>query len=304
VNRTSSIGLALLVAAACCTSANAATQRAPSPSTALEIYRSDAAALLADELVPRLERGRGSRSDVPRFTVTVVPSRDPLRLDLETRPDGTVALAISAGFVLFSDALVDAEVLGRLANQRPEVQRYFDDIVAFAGIATRTGAERNSPGPFYARLGWKKTLYDVTYASAEYQQTRSEVFIQAITWIVAHAVVAATRGEGHETDRIAAEWLAQSGFAPLPNVGMTMLYFAARDPAETRPLAWRCRARVTLETGVEAVEALRARGAALPTEIPENLLARGKELAIETAPADTCTHPRHDVPSPRRSEPK
>lgn len=301
MNRTRTTWLALIVAAACGASANAATPGAPSPGTALEIYRRDAAALLAGELVPRLERGRAARSEVPPFTVNVVPSRDPLRLDVETRTDATVAVSISAGFVLFADAMADAEVLGRLANQRPEVQRYFDDIVAFAGVATRKRAERNSPGPFYARLGWKKTLYDVTYASAEYQQTRSEVFIQAITWIVAHAVVAATQGEGHESDRIAAEWLAQSGFAPLPNVGMTMLYFAARDPAETRPAAWRCRARVTLETGVEAVEALRARSVALPKEIPDDLLARGKQLAIETAPSGRCTHPKH--PSPAEVKP-
>lgn len=297
MNRTRTTWLALIVAAMCGSPAIAATNRVPPPETALEIYRADAAALLGDDLVPRLERGRAARSDVPRFVVAVVPSRDPLRLDLETRQDGTVAVSISAGFVLFADAMADAEVLGRLANQRPEVQRYFDDIVAFAGVATRNGAERNSPGPFYARLGWKKTLYDVTYASAESQQTRSEVFIQAITWIVAHAVVAATQSEGHESDRIAAEWLAQSGFAPLPNVGMTMLYFAARDPAETRPAAWRCRARVTLETGVEAVEALRARSVALPKEIPDDLLARGKQLAIETAPSGRCTHPKHTSPA-------
>jgi len=270
----------------------AATGR-PSPETALDIYRRDAAALLADELVPRLERGRVARKDVPPFDVTVLPSRDPLRLDVQRRADGTIDVAISAGFVLFSDALVDAEVLGRLATQRPEVQRYFDDIVTFAGVATRTGAEERSPGPFYTRLGWKKTLYDVTYASPEYQQTRSEVFVQAITWVVAHAVVAATRGEGHETDRVAGEWLAQSGFAPLPNVGMTMLYFAARDPTETRPSSWRCSTRRTLETGVEAVEALRVRGVVLPKEIPVDLLARGKQLAAETAPGESCAHPSH-----------
>jgi hypothetical protein len=265
----------------------------PPRDTALEIYRRDAAGLLAEELLPRLERGRLTTRDVPAFSVAVVPSRDPLRLDVQSRPDGTVDVVLSAGFVLFSDALVDAEVLGRLANQRPAVQRYFDDITTFAGLATRAGAERNSPGPFYTRLGWKKTLYDVTYASPEYQQTRSEVFVQAITWVVAHAVVAASRGEGHETDRIAAEWLARSGFAPLPNVGMTMLYFAAREPTETRAASWRCSTRRTLETGVEAVEALRTRGVTLPKELPVDLLARGKQLALETAPGEGCSHPRH-----------
>lgn len=270
----------------------AAEPEAP-PDTALEVYRRDAAALLAEELVPRLERGRASTRDVPAYTVAVVPSRDPLRLDVQSQPNGTVDVVISAGFVLFSDALVDAEVLGRLANQRPAVQRYFDDITTFAGVATRAGAEKNSPGPFYTRLGWKKTLYDVTYASPEYQQTRSEVFVQAITWVVAHAVVAASRGEGHETDRLAAEWLARSGFAPLPNVGMTMLYFAAREPTETRASVWRCSTRRTLETGVEAVEALRTRGEALPKEIPVDLLSRGRQLALETAPGDGCMHPSH-----------
>jgi hypothetical protein len=293
MRRAMAVVLIAMSAGAWTVAAPAATPVPPPPAAALDIYRRDAAALLADELLPRLERGRAARSDIPPFVVTVVPSRDPLRLDVERRSDGTVEVAISAGFVLFADALADAEILGRLATQRPAVQRYFDDIVTFAGSATRKGAESDSPGPFYTRLGWKKTLYDVTYASPEYQEPRSEVFVQAITWVAAHAVVAATHGEGHETDRIAAEWLVQSGFAPLPNAGITMLYFAARDPTQTRPAEWRCRTRLTLETGVEAVEGLRARNATVPREIPTELLARGKQLAVETSPGSTCRHPAH-----------
>lgn len=269
---------------------DAATPAPPSGTTALDTYRRDAESLLSTELVPRLERGRAARSDVPPFSVNVIPSRDPLRLDVQRRSDGTVDVTLSAAFVLFSDALVDAEVLGRLTTQRPLVTRYFDDIVTFAGVATRREAEKSSPGPFYTRLGWKKSLYDVTYASAEYQEPRSEVFVQAITWVVAHAVVAGVGGDGREADRIAAEWIAQSGFAPLPNVGISMLYFAARNPTQTRPAEWRCQTRSMLETSVEAVEGLRARNVSLPKEIPAELLARGRQIAADTAPGDACRH--------------
>jgi hypothetical protein len=106
-------------------------------------------------------------------------------------------------------------------------------------------------------------------------------------------VVAAVHGEGHDADRTAAEWLAQSGFAPLPNVGMTMLYFAARDQARESVAQWRCRTRLVLETGVETVESLEARGVSLPKHIPTDLLARGSELAAETAPSANCVHPQH-----------
>lgn len=110
--------------------------------------------------------------------------------------------------------------------------------------------------------------------------------------MIAHAVVAAAHGEGEGTDRAAAQWLTRSGFAPLPNVGITMLYFAARDPAVSEPAWWRCRTRDVPATGANVVDELRAHGTSIPKQIPPEFLARGRDLAADTVRGITCPPPR------------
>lgn len=176
----------LAVTNALAAEASNSVARDPRTPTPLEVYRASAARLLENELVPRLVRGATSHGGTPRFAVRVIPARDPLRLEATQLPDRSVDLSVSAGFLLFADALVDAEVLGRRSDQRQQVERYFDELVSFPGAATRHGVNRHpeltgdslacrlthsvdgrAPPMFYQRLGWAKSLYDLTFVSSD-----------------------------------------------------------------------------------------------------------------------------------------
>jgi hypothetical protein len=256
--------------------------------------------VLATELVPRLRR-TADAVKAPPFTVDVVASRDPLRVDAETSPDGAVRLSVSAGFLVFMDVLTDAEVLGRITSRQELTRAYADEVVRLAGLATRPEVSGTRLPRFHQWLGWPKSQYDQLFASDKYQMARTNIQIQGLSFLVAHRVLLAQAGGDPaglhpDVERRAVEWLLRTDVAPFPTPSLAMLYVATLDPREQRPTEWRCRTATLLERNVDAVERAKEAGVSAPAGMDAAFLARWRDIARATAPEAGC---KADTAPPR-----
>jgi hypothetical protein len=268
---------------------DAAGDAAPSP---LEIYRAAGQALLHDRIAPQLRRAAPTAGSPRDVDIEVTASRDPLDLSVEVDPAGTRRLRVSAGFLVVLDSLVDAEVLARLLKREDALPAYRDDVVRYAGVATRARPELPNPGRFFQRLGLSQAEYDAVFAGSGYQDSRSNNMVQSLAWIAAHRLtVGAIDAESADTiasDRAAARWAWAAEFAPFPLPGAAMLYFAALDPAVEDAARLRCRAQRALRVSIEDTRAARAVSGRLFRPVSDEQLDRWVEMTAGTAPAGTC----------------
>lgn len=262
----------------------------------LEYYRAAGQTMLHEQIAPQLRRAAPTPGSPRDVDIAVSASRDPLDVTVEIDPSGTRRLRISAGFLVFLDSLVDAEVIARLLKREDVLPAYRDEIVRYAGVATRTRPGMSNPGRFFRRLGLSKTEYDALFASRVYQDSRSNNMVQSLAWIAAHRlIVGANDGKSADTiasDRAAARWAWAAEFAPFPVPGAAMLYFAALDPAVADAARLRCRAQRALQRSVEETRAARAVPGRLFRPVTDSQLDRWVEMTAGTAPAGTCNDTR------------
>lgn len=268
------------------TTADAADDVARSP---LEVYRAAGQALLHDQIAPQLRRAAPTAGSPRDVEIAVTASRDPLDLTVEVGPTGTRQLRISAGFLVFMDSLVDAEVAARLLKREELLAAYRDEVVRYAGVATRTRPGLLNPGRFFRRLGLSQTEYDALFASRAYQDSRSNNMVQSLAWIAAHRLTVGTNAsevsDATTSDRAAAQWAWAAEFAPFPLPGAAMLYFAALDPAISDAARLRCRAQGALRSSIEETRAVPGR---LFRPVSDAQLDRWVEMTATAAPAGTC----------------
>ena len=262
---------------------------APSP---LEVYRVAGQALLHDQIAPQLRRAAPTAGSLRDVEIFVTASRDPLDLTVEVDPAGTRRLRVSAGFLVFLDSLIDAEVAARLLKREDLLPAYRDDVVRYAGVATRTRQGLANPGRFFRRLGLSKAEYDTLFASRVYQDSRSNNMVQSLAWIAAHRLIVGESEGGSSdataADRAAAQWAWAAEFAPFPLPGAAMLYFAALDPSVNDAARLRCRAQRGLRVSLEDTRAARAVPGRLFRPVSDEQLDRWVELAAATAPVGSC----------------
>jgi hypothetical protein len=262
------------------------------PPGALEAYRSAGQKLLHDEIAPRLRRAAPSAGAPPDVDVVVTASRDPLDLMVEMDGAGSRRLVVSAGFLLFLDSLIDAEVAARLLKREAALPAYRDDIVRYAGVATRARPDVPNPGRFFRRLGLTKADYDALLASRAYQDSHSNNMVQSLAWIAAHRfTVGANTGRSagaSDADRPAARWAWAAEFAPFPLPGPAMLYFAALDPSVSDAARLRCRAQQALNGSLDETRAARTVPGRLFRPVSDAQLNRWVEMTAGTAPAGSC----------------
>lgn len=262
----------------------------------LEVYRVAGQALLHDQIAPQLRRAAPTAGSPRDVDIEVTASRDPLDLAVEVDPAGTRRLRVSAGFLVVLDSLVDAEVLARLLKREDALPAYRDDVVRYAGVATRARPELPNPGRFFRRLGLSKAEYDTLFASRVYQDSRSNNMVQSLAWIAAHRLIVGESEGGSSdataADRAAAQWAWAAEFAPFPLPGAAMLYFAALDPSVSDAVRLRCRAQRALRVSLEDTRAARAVSSRLFRPVSDEQLDRWVEMTAGTAPAGTCNDTR------------
>lgn len=262
----------------------------------LDYYRAAGQTLLHEQIAPQLRRAAPTPGSSRNVDIEVTASRDPLDLSVEVDKTGAHRLRVSAGFLVFLDSLVDAEVTGRLLKREGALPAYRDDIVRYAGVATRSRPEIANPGRFFRRLGLSKAEYDALSTSRVYRDSRSNNMVQSLAWIAAHRlIVGANDGESADTiasDRAAARWAWAAEFAPFPVPGAAMLYFAALDPAVDDAARLRCRAQRALQISVEETRAARAVPGRLFRPVTDSQLDRWVEMTAGTAPAGKCNDTR------------
>jgi hypothetical protein len=269
--------------------AYAADDAARSP---LAIYRAAGQTMLHDEIVPQLRRVAPTTGSPREIDVAVTASRDPLEMTVEKDAAGVQRLIVSAGFLVFLDTLVDAEVAARLLKREDALPAYRDDVVRYAGVATRTRPGVPNPGRFFRRLGLSKAEYDRVFVSRVYQDSRSNNMVQSLAWIAAHRLTVGANageiGQARAADRPAARWTWAAEFAPFPLPGAALLYFAALDPGAQDLNRLRCRAQEALQVSVEETQASRAVPGKLPRSVSDAQLDRWVAMTAGAAPAGSC----------------
>jgi hypothetical protein len=264
-----------------------------------EVYRATGQALLGDQIAPQLRRAAPTPGSPRDVEIAVTASRDPLDLTVEVDSAGTRRLRVSAGFLIFLDSLVDAEVTARLLKRADVLPAYRDEMIRYAGVATRARPGVPNPGRLFRRLELSKTEYDALVTSRVYRDSRSNNMVQSLAWIAAHRLTVGVN-EGTSTDataadRAAAQWAWAAEFAPFPLPGAAMLYFAALDPSVSDAARLRCRAQRALRVSVEDTRAARAVPGRLFRPVSDEQLNRWGEMAAGTAPAGTCTDTRGET---------
>lgn len=271
----------------------AAADTAQSP---LEVYRAAGQTLLHDQIAPQLRRAAPTAGSPRDVEIVVTASRDPLDLTVEIDPAGTRRLRVSAGFLVFLDSMIDAEVTARLLRREDLLAAYRDDVVRYAGVATRTRPGLPSPGRFFQRVGLSKAEYDAVFVSRVYQDSRASNLVQSLAWIAAHRLTIGAHEGGASNamaaDRAAAQWAWAAEFAPFPLPGAAMLYFAALDPSVSDAARLRCRAQRALRISVEDTRAARAVPGRLFRQVSDEQMNRWVEMTAGTALAGTCNDTR------------
>lgn len=226
-----------------------------------------------DAAVPRVISALSTeeRGKFGRLTVNVIPSRDPLRVQLERDSPDSIRLAVSVGFLILQDLLVDASVVAVVSGTEDALVDYAVEIARFALQANYPAKYRNPevgrPKPFWQQIGWTSEQYAAFRDNPQTKKLLSQATIQTQAWIVAYAIADRLHAaEGSDAVlRVASDLLVRARFAPVPALGASVLFFAIKYPDEQQRNAWICAARGVLSAATiigerdrEAASAARA----------------------------------------------
>lgn len=196
------------------------------------------------------------RRQLGTLVVNVVPSRDPLRVQLEQNSPDANRLVVSVGFLILQDLLVDASVVGVVSGTEPALIDYSVEIGKFALQANYPAKYRNSeisqPKPFWQNLGWTSERYATFRNDPKTKELVSRATMQTHAWLVAYAI--AERLEASEgSDAVlglADDLLVRARFAPVPALGPSVLFSATRHPDAQQHTTWICDGRSYLRSAI------------------------------------------------------
>ena len=209
-----------------------------------------AASRLLTALSPEERRQLGS------LVVNVVPSRDPLRVQLEQNSPGSHRLVVSVGFLILQDLLVDASVVAVVSGTEPALIDYSVEIGKFALQANYPAKYRNSevsqPKPFWQHLGWTPERYATFRNDPKTKELVSRATMQTHAWLVAYAIAEHLKAsEGSDAVlRLADDLLVRARFAPVPALGASVLFSATKHPDAQQHATWICDGRSYLRAAI------------------------------------------------------
>lgn len=211
-----------------------------------------------DAVLPRLISALTveERAQLGKLTVDVVPSRDPLRVQLERASPEAKRLVVSVGFLILQDLLVDASVVAVVSGTEPALVDYSVDVAKFALQANYPAKYRNPevdrPKPFWHSIGWTSERYATFRDDPQTKKLISRATIQTYAWLVAYAI---SDGLNTSTNKeailqVTSDLLVRARFAPVPALGASVLFFATKNPNEQHRNAWICDARGILAAAI------------------------------------------------------
>lgn len=211
-----------------------------------------------DAALPRLSRAltADEREKFGRLTVNVIPSRDPLRVQLEQDSPDTNRLVLSVGFLILQDMLVDASAVAAVSGTEGALIDYAVEVARFALQANYPTKYRSpevgQPTPFWQHIGWTSERYATFRDSPQARKLISQATIQTHAWVVAYAIADRLNGpQGSDAVlRLASDLLVRAKFAPVPAPGASVLLFATKSPDEKQRDAWVCGARGVLTAAI------------------------------------------------------
>lgn len=212
------------------------------------------------------------RDKLGALIVEVVPSMDPLKINLESKQANSSRLVVSVGYLIIQDVLIDASIVSIVAGEEELLVTYSLDVVKLAMQATRrdspnlSGSRRLPPRPFWEKLGWTEQQYESIRQNISYKRLDAHVRVETLAWIVAHALekrLGETKAqpgkqeladEGQRVFARTADLLTKARFAPVPALGASIYYFGAQQPDEEAAAAWLCNARHVIAAAIAMSE--------------------------------------------------
>lgn len=205
------------------------------------------------------------RERLGTLSVTVIPSRDPLRVELEPLAAGTSRLVVSTGFILIQDMLIDASVLAVVTDHEAQLLEYAPEVTRFA-LKARYAEKNVPPRPFWTVMGWNEQRYGEFRKDPRYSVIRSRATIQTLAWTLARAaaerLVVPDRNLGktgqiedteYQIQRKAADMLLRAGITPMPATGAAVLYYGIQYPTDDSQPKWLCATGGMTRAAMQAV---------------------------------------------------
>lgn len=211
-----------------------------------------------DATLPRLSSALTAeeREKLGRLTINVIPSRDPLRVQLEQDSPDANRLVLSVGFLILQDLLVDASAVAAVSGTEAALIDYAVEVARFALQANYPTKYRSpeigQPKPFWQHIGWTQERYATYRDNPQAKKIISQATIQTHAWIAAYAIAERLKAsEGRDVLlRFAGDLLVRARFAPVPALGASVLFFATKYPDEQQRGAWICGAREALSAAI------------------------------------------------------
>ena len=199
--------------------------------------------LLETRILPNLQRGivEISSSRPPALTLEMTDNPSPYNIRSEVKPDGSLIVQLSIGYIALHDAALDAVALSKVLNNPRDLNRYLLYQLRLARENHRRRAQGMSAhraSSFAEFIRLKPQVAQRIFAQREWRLARDRVQADSVGWVVAHLLVRTDpklagvaplpAGAGAGAARLA----AASGWFPVPPVA-TALGIAAveRSPA-------------------------------------------------------------------------
>lgn len=225
------------------------------------------------------------RASLGRLTVNVIPSRDPLRVQIEQVSPESAQLVVSVGFLVLQDLLVDASAIAVVSGNEAALVDYSVDTARFALQANYPAkyrsAEVGRAKPFWQHIGWTQDRYVAFRDDPRAKKLISQATIQTHAWIIAYSIAdrlnASRDSQGSAS--VAADLLDRAKFAPVPALGASVLFFATKHPDERQRGAWICGGRGVLSAAIQISERDLKAGRGARAETTEARMAEWQRVA-------------------------
>lgn len=225
------------------------------------------------------------RAKLGRLTVDVIESRDPLRVQLERESPESSRFAVSVGFLILQDVLVDASAVAVVSGKEAELIDYSVETARFALQANYPPKYRNAEiartKPFWQHIGWTEEQYAAFRRDPRAKKLISQAAIQTHAWIIAYSVADCLNASDDSDELLyaASDLMDRAQFAPVPALGAAVLFFATKYPDEQERATWICGVRGSLLAAIRINE--RHRNAALgpPAETIDARIALWRRTA-------------------------
>lgn len=250
---------------------------------------------LVDEAAANLvSAGANQFLTIPRrIEVRVTPNQYPLDIKRERTSDGSIRLSIPTGFFVVTEDLVDATLMARAAGREDDALAYADSVVMFAAMTTRDRHGKPAPQSVCNAIQWTEARCLLTRQTDTYRNSRSQMHLRSIGWIIAHqALLADVMADPHQRtpqiDAGAADWTSRAGIVPLPIPAVSIFYAATLEEKPSSSKRWRCRAGDFVAAGVATLRTFGAQHA-LTFDVTAAALSRRDNMTLKLRTSGNCS---------------